>query len=81
MFTPEERGSYESSLKYYRDMKNVLDTSFDKGKIEGKAEGKIEGKIERTIELAQVMKSNGLSPDQISLITGLSLDQITSTSF
>ena len=35
--------AYESSLKYYRDLKNVIDTSFEEGKLEGKLEGKCEG--------------------------------------
>ncbi len=26
-FTPKEREAYEESLKYYRDIKNVVDTS------------------------------------------------------
>ncbi|MCI5125334.1 MAG: Rpn family recombination-promoting nuclease/putative transposase, partial [Candidatus Electrothrix sp. AR5] len=31
-FTPDQVRSYEKSLKYYRDMKNSLDTAFDDGK-------------------------------------------------
>jgi PD-(D/E)XK nuclease family transposase len=46
MFSPEEKEQYEDSLKSYRDLKNVIDTSFGEGKIEGKLEGKIEGKLE-----------------------------------
>ncbi|MCI5168502.1 MAG: Rpn family recombination-promoting nuclease/putative transposase, partial [Candidatus Electrothrix sp. GM3_4] len=34
-FTPDQVRSYEKSLKYYRDMKNSLDTAFDEGKEEG----------------------------------------------
>jgi hypothetical protein len=41
-FTPDEKNKYEESLKYYRDLKNVVDTSFDEGKAEGKAERNIE---------------------------------------
>jgi PD-(D/E)XK nuclease family transposase len=37
-FSPEERGAYNDSLKYYRDLKNSLDTSFEEGKMEGKTE-------------------------------------------
>lgn len=44
-FTPEEKGQYEESLKSYRDLKNVLDTSFGEGKMEGKMEEKIQGII------------------------------------
>jgi oligoribonuclease NrnB/cAMP/cGMP phosphodiesterase (DHH superfamily) len=45
MFSPEEKEQYEDSLKSYRDLKNVIDTSFGEGKLEGKLEGKIEGII------------------------------------
>jgi predicted transposase/invertase (TIGR01784 family) len=38
-FKPAERQAYEDSLKYYRDIKNSIDTARDDGKIEGKAEG------------------------------------------
>jgi predicted transposase/invertase (TIGR01784 family) len=44
-FSPEEKEQYEESLKSYRDLKNVIDTSFGEGKIEGKIEEKIEGII------------------------------------
>ena len=37
-FTPDQVRSYEDSLKYYRDLKNSLDTARDEGKIEGKIE-------------------------------------------
>ena len=42
-FNREDRLGYEASLKTYRDLKNVVDTSFDEGKAEGKAEGLEEG--------------------------------------
>lgn len=67
-FTPDEKNKYEESLKYYRDLKNVVDTSFD--------EGKEEGKEERNIEIARQMKVKGLDAKLISEITGLPIDQI-----
>lgn len=67
-FTPKEKEQYEESLKYYRDLKNVVDSS--------KEEGKIEGKIERSIEVAKEMKSDGISIEKISKYTGLSLKEI-----
>lgn len=71
-FTPEEKGQYEESLKYYRDLKNVVDSSKEEGIIEGKIEGIIEGKNERSIEVAKEMKTDGVSIDKISKYTGLS---------
>ena len=35
-FKPEERQAYESSLKYYRDLKNVIDTAREEGWEEGR---------------------------------------------
>jgi predicted transposase/invertase (TIGR01784 family) len=59
---------YEESLKYYRDLKNVLDTSFDEGKAEGKAELKI--------EIARQMKSEGEPVEKIVRFTGLPVEEI-----
>ncbi len=42
-FDPLEREQYETSLKYYRDLKNVVDTARDEGRLEGKLEGLQEG--------------------------------------
>jgi hypothetical protein len=36
----EERSDYISSLKYYRDMKNVTDTAFQEGEKKGIIKGK-----------------------------------------
>lgn len=45
-FTKEELKSYEDSKKFYRDIKNSMDTAFEEGKVEGKEEGLKLGKIE-----------------------------------
>ena len=59
-FTPDQIRSYEDSLKYYRDLKNSLDTA------------KEEGKIEVALEM---LKANE-SIDKIIRFTGLSKAQI-----
>jgi uncharacterized protein YerC len=59
-FTPDQIRSYEDSLKYYRDLKNSLDTA------------KEEGKIEVALEM---LKANE-SIDKIIRFTGLSKSQI-----
>ena len=33
-FTPDKKTKYEERLKYYRDLKSIVDTSFDGGKAE-----------------------------------------------
>lgn len=49
-FQPEDRQAYESSLKYYRDLKNVIDTARDEGREEGFFLGREEG-LEKGVEL------------------------------
>ena len=43
--TVKEKEEYEESLKSYRDLKNVIDTSYDDGKKDGEIEEKIKGII------------------------------------
>jgi predicted transposase/invertase (TIGR01784 family) len=43
-FSPMEQETYQSSLKYYRDMNNVVDTSREEGRKEGRQEGMEEGR-------------------------------------
>ena len=66
-FTPDDRVKYEESLKYYRDLKNVVDTSFEEGKAEGIAEGLTAGKE----AIARQMKSEGEAIEKIIRYTGL----------
>jgi len=61
-----------NSLKSYRDLKGVIDTAFDEGKIEGKIEGKMEEKYE---VLAKGLLL-GLSVADLARLTGLSEEQV-----
>jgi predicted transposase/invertase (TIGR01784 family) len=67
-YSREELEIYEESLKYYRDLNNIV--------YSAKVEGKVEGKIERTNELAKSMKGEGIEIVTISKITGLSEEEI-----
>jgi predicted transposase/invertase (TIGR01784 family) len=67
-FSHGDKAKYEESLKYYRDLKNVVDTSYE--------EGKAEGKEERNIEIARQMKSDGEPLDKIVRYTGLTKEDI-----
>ena len=60
----QKKEQYEESLKYYRDLKNVVDASKEEGIIEGK------------IEVAKEMKGDGISIGKISKYTGLSEKEI-----
>lgn len=70
-FTPDQVLSYENSLKYYRDLKNSLDTAFDEGREEGREEGRGEGREQRTLEIAKEMLAEGESAERIARFTGL----------
>lgn len=59
---------YENSLKVYRDLKGVIDTAFD--------EGKLEGKLERELEIAKQLKSLGVDTKTIIQSTGLTESEI-----
>lgn len=74
--TPDERESYEESLKVYRDYVNTIATaeriSREKGKAEGLAEGEAKGKR----QMAAHLKREGFSTDMIARCSGLSIEEI-----
>ena len=59
-FTPDQVRSYEDSLKYYRDLKNSLDTAKEEGKL----------------EIAKSMIAKGYEVSEIIDLTGLTKQQI-----
>jgi len=75
-FTRTEREAYEDSLKYYRDMKNVIDTSREEGQEEGFEEGFQQGAYQQKLDIARKMKAVGTPIAQIQDFTGLSIDEI-----
>ncbi|MFK7799126.1 MAG: Rpn family recombination-promoting nuclease/putative transposase [Aureispira sp.] len=75
-FTYKEREAYEESLKYYRDLKNVVDTSREEGIQEGMEKGIQKGMEKRNIEIARELKKNGVSIEVIVQSTGLSKQEI-----
>jgi hypothetical protein len=67
-FSAVDLDNYETSLKIYRDLKGVIDTAFD--------EGKIEGKLEKKVEIAKALKENGVPNHIIIKTTGLTEEEI-----
>jgi predicted transposase/invertase (TIGR01784 family) len=63
-FNQLELKSYETSLKCYRDLKVVIDTAFDEGKMEG------------IKEVAKALKVSGMSIEIIINSTGLTKNEI-----
>jgi predicted transposase/invertase (TIGR01784 family) len=67
-FGQAELANYENSLKIYRDLKGVIDSAFDEGKLEGKLEGILEGKLEgklETVKVEDIIKLTGLTKEEI----------------
>jgi predicted transposase/invertase (TIGR01784 family) len=75
-FDPIERQAYEDSLKYYRDMKNVVDTAAMEAEQKGIEQGIEIGKQEEKLEIARNMLANGLDAALIAQLTGLSIENI-----
>lgn len=67
-FGAAEQAAYQQSLKYLRDLKNVVDTAHRKGIKEGEKEN--------AIEIARKMKKDGMSIDLIAKYTGLTETEI-----
>lgn len=59
-FSQEEKDAYENSLKYYRDMKGVVETAREEGKAQGIQEGKL------SLLLKQLARKLGIMiPDEL----------------
>ena len=63
-FTAEQVRSYEDSLKYYRDLKNSLDTARDEGEHK-KAKDIAKKLLESNVEIDVIIKSTGLTRKEI----------------
>ncbi len=71
-YNHKEISAYERSLKYYRDLKNTIDTARDEGVEEGIKKGRKEG-IEKIVKQ---MKSENMPINEIMKFTGLTKKQI-----
>jgi predicted transposase/invertase (TIGR01784 family) len=67
-FSEEERDAYENSLKYYRDMKGVVETAREEGREEGIQEGKAQGIQEGKAQGIQEGKAQGIQEGKQSLL-------------
>jgi hypothetical protein len=77
-FSREEQDTYQNSLKYYRDLNNVVDTSREEGREEGLQEGLVRG--ERSLLLRLLIRKLGAIPEaiqeQIARLSGDDLETL-----
>ena len=73
-FSPVEQGAYEDSLKYYRDLNNVVDTSRQEGREEGREQGRDEGAIRVVVRLLE-KRFGQLSDDVLRSIRSLAVEE------
>ena len=74
-FSPDEQDSYQSSLKYYRDLNNVIDTSRQEGLEEGIEQGIEQGRQAEKIAIARSLLGQ-LPIETISQTTGLTVAEV-----
>ncbi|NEO85837.1 MAG: PD-(D/E)XK nuclease family transposase [Spirulina sp. SIO3F2] len=70
-FNPDQVRSYENSLKYYRDLKNSIDTAREEGREEGWQDGREQGQAETRLDIAQSLLAAGMTDDFVIQTTGL----------
>ncbi|MBI9069836.1 MAG: PD-(D/E)XK nuclease family transposase [Salinivirgaceae bacterium] len=75
-FTHEEYLSYEDSLKYYRDLKNTIDTAKEEGLEQGLEQGIEQGMEKKAFLIAKEMLAANESIEKIVRLTGLTTDQV-----
>ena len=66
----------EDSLKYYRDLKNSLDTAKEEGFLEGKIQGEIKGEIKKAQAVVITGHREGLSIPMLATLTGLTEEEV-----
>jgi predicted transposase/invertase (TIGR01784 family) len=71
-FNEEQMAEYEESLKVYRDLKGVVDTSFE----EGEKVGIDKGREKERMDIAKKLKTEGINIEIIVKSTGLSKEEI-----
>lgn len=75
----EEKAAYEHSLKVYRDLKNVTDTSFSEGFDEGYDKGFQKAELEYNKKLALAIKKMieiGTTTEEIAQILNISKQEV-----
>ena len=72
----EEYDVYMKSLMSYWESKGMIDTALAEGIEKGTIKGRMEGRMEEKREVVKNAILLGMNDEQISLLTGLSVDEI-----
>ena len=75
-FSPEKKLKYESDMMTERDYYNIIDTARHEGEAKGFAEGEAKGEAKAIATIARAMLASGMPIDQVSSVTGLSLEKL-----
>ncbi|NEQ71099.1 MAG: DUF4351 domain-containing protein [Symploca sp. SIO2D2] len=77
-FSAQEQDAYENSLKYYRDLQNVVTTSRQEGIEQGRQEERLQSvKRQRSLLLKQLSRKLGNIPEPLQVkIAQLSLTSL-----
>ncbi|MBE0449177.1 MAG: hypothetical protein IBX64_13975, partial [Actinobacteria bacterium] len=67
---------YESSLKYYRDLKNVIDTAREEGREEGRQAGREEGEQIGYQRAVLNMLNHGIPEAEVAKLMNLTLQDV-----
>lgn len=76
-YNRDEQMAYQDSLKYYRDLKNAMDTVLEEGRELGRQEGWELGRLQEKRLIALQMKQIELPVNQIAALTQLTEGEIT----
>jgi predicted transposase/invertase (TIGR01784 family) len=75
-YTISERNKYEASLKTYRDLKGVVDTSYELGVAEGIEQGIEQGDLQRLHLTIDRCISAGMTIENTATINGISVEEV-----
>ena len=75
-FTSEEYKQYKKSLENMGELDNIISSTEERAEMRGREAGRAEGSQERALEIAKNLISAGMSIEQVSQMTGLSVDEV-----
>ena len=75
-FTSEEYKQYKKSLENMGELDNIINSTEERAEMRGREAGRAEGSQEKALEIAKNLLEAGMGVEQISQMTGLSVDEV-----